>query len=267
MFSIGYKATKPEYRASFGEEISRMKKYKYFGRKTISFWQVKDVDRIWSDMNGLNERIQEILIENKHRLKPKSSMKSSHFPNYALRCYMVGPDEDHANPHAVILCECKDFGSKSREVILEHGILSDVGWGRAFLHLTTRVQRPMEEEDDMLHALSDSTYEPRHGELGSQVLCASLQLPASPTGVGIRTSTRNSSSKFATLGGILTIDGKLYGITVAHIFDESGSHGMISEEELPFDLSELDIYEGIAPQLSALFQGLYYNDFRIKLLS
>lgn len=145
MFSIGYKPTKPEHRASLGQEVFRMRKYKFLGHK-VTFWQVKDiVDEIWSDSNGLNQRIQEILVENKRRLKPKSSKKSSNFPLYVLRCYTVRPDEDHATPHPVILSDCKYLSSKSREVILEHGVLSDIGWGRAFLHLTSTVHRLMDE--------------------------------------------------------------------------------------------------------------------------
>lgn len=55
MFSIGYKPTNPEYRASLGEEIFCMRKYKYLV-KNVTFWQVKDVvDKIWSDTNGLNQ--------------------------------------------------------------------------------------------------------------------------------------------------------------------------------------------------------------------
>lgn len=107
------------------------------------------MDKIWSNTNGLNQRIQEILVENKHRLKRRSSKESSNFPSYALRCYMVGSDKDHTTPHAVILCDCKHLGSQSRKVILEHGVLSNLGWGRAFIHLTTRVQRLMEEDVDV----------------------------------------------------------------------------------------------------------------------
>lgn len=144
---------------------------------------------------------------------------------------MVGSDKDHATPHAVILCDCKHLGSQSRKVILEHGVLSNVGWGRAFIHLTTWVQRLMEEDVDMLQAMPSSTYA-RDEDPDFHILCASLRIPTSPTGVGIRTLTQNSLSNSATLGGILRIDNTLYGITVGHMFEESRSHGMTLEEEL-----------------------------------
>lgn len=116
----------------------------------------------------------------------------------------------------------------------------------------------------MLHAMPSSTYA-RDEDPDFHILCASLRIPASPTGIGIRTLTQNSLSNSATVGGILRIDNTLYGITVGHMFEESRIHGMTLEEELTFDLSELDIYEDNAPQFSAASQGLYYRDLHIEI--
>jgi hypothetical protein len=121
----------------------------------------------------------------------------------------------------------------------------------------------MEGDDDILHTMSGN-YTPRDAEVDSRVLCASLNLPTSPMGVGIIAQSRDFSNA-STLGGLLKVDDAMYGLSVAHIFEKGQRHSMTakrdpsqaatSDEDFSIELFELDIYEGAAPETSGASEG------------
>jgi hypothetical protein len=176
---------------------------------------------------------------------------------------MVGPDKDHATPHAAIICDDSFFGNKARNAILEHGVLRQVGWGRACSHFPMGIFPLMEGDGDIVHTISGN-YTPRDAKANFSVLCASLSLPASPMGVGIIAQSREFSNT-STLGGLLEVDHATYGLSVAHIFEKGQchsittkiepSHGATSDEDFSFELFELDIYEVAAPETSGASEG------------
>src|SRR5204863_4871805 len=119
---------------SFGSFVCKLKKW--------NLWNVAgEVNRIWS--NELYHRILDLLKDNEDKLRPPRSTENAKEPNFALRCYMVGVDRGHANPHAAIVCGEKYFSKEARRIVLQHRILQEVGWGRAFLCLQANIERPV----------------------------------------------------------------------------------------------------------------------------
>ncbi|KAL3472852.1 hypothetical protein BJX99DRAFT_208325 [Aspergillus californicus] len=276
MSSFSYKVTTPKYQDSLGSEVHSRRTLMSLGRRVI-FWEaIGSVNREWSateKSGGLCCRINEILFNGRNRLYPPRSKVSANSPPYNVGCFMVGPDQDHATPHVAIICDDSYFGNKARKVILEHGVLRQVGWGRACLHFPTGVFPLMEGDDDILHTMPGH-YTPRDAEADFRILCASLNLPVSPMGVGIIAQSQ-AFSNTSTLGGLLKVDDAMYGLSVAHIFEKGqchnitaegeSSHDASSDKESTFELFELDIYEVAAPETSGASEGLDFQSQNIGL--
>ena len=114
---------------------------------------------------------------------------------------MLGRDQPSAGPTVVIAHGVPRILKRTMRVIDRHKILKERGFEL----------RGCPKCD--LHLLTDAS----SAQLTQYVDGASLNLPLSLCGAEVAVG---NPARYATLGGILTIAGELYAITVAHVFTE-----------------------------------------------
>ena len=154
---------------------------------------------------------------------------------------MVGLTQDRASPHVAILCKEKWFCTQVRQVILESGLLQDRGWvGCIRLPFEIRqngATSPAPKSTIELPASQESTTFRR-----GQHNVAISYYPESTSGLRIAISGFNGYVRMATLGGIVEIDGGLFGLSVSHVFSaQTPSYdGTSSEHESEAEFFVLD---------------------------
>jgi hypothetical protein len=223
------KRTNACHTACFGNLIGKSGRW--------SFWHIiGEINNIWTDK--VQPSIIQILKHNQHRLCPQSLSLGAREPIFALRCYMVGKDQNHAAPHVAMICSDTTFSKAAQKVVLEHSILKDVGWGRAFILLRNHIQQPMKiAESSNLNRMD--------------VFISNGDFTQLRSGSAIVTAEGRKS----TLGGFLMIQTQEEGeivercmaLTVAHVFQEQTNHQQFVEHGIELvDELDLDIYEDVA---------------------
>ena len=159
---------------------------------------------------------------------------------------MVGLTQDRASPHVAILCKEKWFLTQARQVVLESGLLQDRGWVGC-------IRLPFEIRQN-----GDTSPAPR-GTVGLPTSHESTILRRDQhnvaisydseitSGLRIAISGFNGYVRMATLGGVIEIDGALFGLSVSHVFsaqipsyDETSSEHESDVESLVLDEEDLD---------------------------
>ena len=159
---------------------------------------------------------------------------------------MVGLTQDRASPHVAILCKEKWFRTQARQVILESGLLQDRGWvGCIRLPFEIRqngATSPAPKSTVGSPASQESTIIMRD----QHNVAISYDLE-SIGGLRIAISGFNGYVRMATLGGIIEINGALFGLSVSHVFSAQAPsyHGTSSVHEsdtafLVLDEDDLD---------------------------
>jgi hypothetical protein len=137
-------------------------------------------------------------------------------------CWMTGYNKACSRPTVVICCNIKGILKKSMRVILRDGRLKKVGF--ELMGLATG-------------DLKLATMTQGHGvRLTSTAEADALGTPRNLCGAGI---VVDGSSRRATIGGVIIIDGKYYGLTVAHALTD-GNTIDVGPEILKTDLQFLD---------------------------
>jgi hypothetical protein len=229
-----FRRTKEEYRNSFGTQVHSYSFALSFGE--CLFWRVvHEVEHIWK--SSIQPQIVELLKDKRPELRPSTAPSTAQEPHFALKCYMIGPNTGHAHPHVLIICREKFLRDKVRHIVLNHGLLRRVGWGKAILAYEAEIEQP-------------AGASPLNENLTTQnqdehiVYSINKQLPQNLCGTGIEIRIGTPPWRTATMGGIIEIDGKYYGLTVAHVFQAKPIEpSQISPAALPFDESDLDLYE------------------------
>ena len=130
---------------------------------------------------------------------------------------MVGLTQDRASPHVAILCKEKWFRTQARQVILESGLLQDRGWvgciGLPFEIRQNGATSPAPKSTVGLPRFQESTISRR-----DQHNVAISYYPESTSGLRIAISGFDGYVCMATLGGIIEINGALFGLSVSHVF-------------------------------------------------
>ena len=165
---------------------------------------------------------------------------------------MVGLSQDRASPHVAILCKEKWFCTQARHIILDSGLLQDRGWVGCIRLLydirqngVTSPQVGPNRTFGASESLKYSSPSERNqhnvaisiGEEGTKILC----------GRRIAVPGVNGYVRMATLGGIIEINGKFFGLSVSHAFsaevssfDETESGGECDTESFVLDQDDLD---------------------------
>ena len=159
---------------------------------------------------------------------------------------MVGLNQDRASPHVAILCKEKWFRTQARQVILESGLLQDRGWvGCIRLPFEIRQNGATSPAPKSTFGLPASQ-EPTIFKRDQHNVAISYD-PESTSGLRIAISGFNGYVRMATLGGIIEINGALFGLTVSHVFsaqtpsyDEASSEHESDTELFALDGDDLD---------------------------
>ena len=228
---INTKRTKPEYRNSFDSLACTVGPYK--------LWNiVNEVSNTFN--NDLHPQLRMHLNDKRSSIRPPRHYRGPREPRNALRCYMVGWTQDHASPHVAILCKEKWFRTQARHIILESGILQDRGWVGC-IKLPYEIRQngatspaPRETVEDPAFQKSASSRQHQHN-------VAISYCPESTNGLRIAISTYNGYVRIATIGGVIEIDGVLFGLSVSHVFSAVLSYdGTDGESESDTELYVLD---------------------------
>ena len=226
-------------------------------------WNVVDkVDQIWSE---LEVQIVELLQAKASEVRPPRKYRGPKYPCHVLRCYMVGLDQAYASPHVATFCDQQWLCTQVRDIILTSGLLQERGWA-GFLKLRAEIRQPGGTVSDQPAGLgspgglwSDPTYAAEYGEkkLGENSVAVSLPsdtLPKTLCGIRIAVCGANGLVNVATLGGIIEVDGELYGLTISHPFlfttlssGNSESEADIDSESSIFDFDEDDPDPSVRP--------------------
>lgn len=228
------RSTKAEYRNSFGTQVCSYPFALSFG--DCFFWRIlNEVENIWK--SSIQPQIVELLKDRRSELRPSTTPSTAQEPHFALKCYMIGPNTGHAHPHVLIICRERFFGDKVRRIVLGHGLLSRVGWGKAIFAFQAEIEQPAgaSPSNENLTVLNQEEH---------IVYSINKQLPQNLCGTGIEIRIGTPPWRTATIGGMIEIDEKFYGLTIAHVFQANPIEpSQFSPEASPFDESDLDLYE------------------------
>lgn len=122
--------TDPKYAASFGAEA--FERSSKSGLK-LTGWRVTDVvQRIWGKLEG---SLASLVLEKRHewedarpQCQPGQKLSGSHIPLYLLRCFLLGPDKEHATPHVAILCNTGWFRKAVGKIFTKSALLVPDGF-------------------------------------------------------------------------------------------------------------------------------------------
>lgn len=212
-----WRRTKPEYEDSFGH-------FQFRYDDEYNFWHVQG--KAEEDWNTVGRQIGELLESRKSELPDRYHL---------VLPFMVGKDYRHAHPHAIIFCSNSIFLTRARALILESQVLGTAGWGRACIKFHGSLQR------SALTSASTWAVDTEQND-GAQVYYASKPM-AGPHGAAIKTKL-GAQWRQATLGGVVMVGSKHYGLTVAHLFEEDAAQDVEDNTlNLLFDSTDLDVFE------------------------
>lgn len=183
-----------------------------------------DQDRSWKFNNGsawdsigpvqdewnkfIYPRAIKPLLQDNTRMVYKNVKKQT---PYSVCCWMIGKEWHSSHPAAIIICGNKRVTKNAVKLIEGHGELGRT-WGFRVYGYESKISITMgtsanENDDD------------------SPPLCA---ISGTRFAVGGRDFI---STRMATLGGSIEIDGDFFGVTVAHPFLESPPEGLSDDDE------------------------------------
>ena len=267
--------TKAEFSDCFGEPLDKLQ----FGK--LQMWDIiGPLRQQWSDR--VAPMLHEVLRSNWTRLLKSQSFEET--PKYVLRCYLLGWSKSHAAPHVIFLCSLgqTSFSKTARKIVLEHKLLTSIGWGPSFTCLRLRcgvrqfmqrqrqpsgLEKPKSGSGKYSGESLEEKWRP-NGLLvqhlhGIQIFGAADTWPNNVCGLRFATP----SQQRATIGGAVEVDGKYYGLSVAHVFghdvhetypeitaaqqNESQTPDSLEDEFLVYDQETIDLIEKVSASYGA----------------
>jgi hypothetical protein len=200
---IVVKPTNARFKDSFGDQLSNI--------SNRSRWVlIGSANTLWHDK--IRPFIDELLRENGAEILKGWSVGD---PATIRHCWMVGYNKDFSHPTVVICCNIKGILKRSMKVIIEDGQLKREGF--ELKGLLTR----------------DLTLTQGRGVR----LASAFEVENTPRGLCGAGITIDGSSRHATIGGVIIIDGKYFGLTVAHAFvdrNTSSEQWEVPETDMQF---------------------------------
>ncbi|KAG7008564.1 hypothetical protein G7Y79_00005g017050 [Physcia stellaris] len=198
---VSTKTTRPEFRQSFGNELSPI------GGQCR--WVIKGYAlELWQD---LTRRVDELLHEKQGVIYRRFSKRDQPITRH---CWMLGPSMDCAHPTAVILCNESVLLKRIMRIILEHNFLGEKGFD---LKGIPACNVRLLWDPDAVTPLKNPTisYTGRSSEAKGHdpdkypcFICSSGMI-------------HHDSGRSATLGGVLQVDGTTFGLTAGHILNNA----------------------------------------------
>ena len=159
---------------------------------------------------------------------------------------MVGLNQDRASPHVAILCKERWFCTQARQIILNSRLLQDRGW-LGCIRLPYEIRQNGATSPAPQSAVGSPPFQESTSPKRNLHNVAISHHPESTSGLRIAIPGLNGYVRMATLGGIIEINGELYGLSVSHAFatqtpnyDGSSSEHEADTESFVFDQADLD---------------------------
>ncbi|KEZ41458.1 hypothetical protein SAPIO_CDS7599 [Scedosporium apiospermum] len=235
--------TNPKYAHSFGTVA--FERSSSSGLRLIGWRAVDVVQQIWEKLVG---SLKSLIGETRDtweawrpRCRRGEQRSGSDVPLYVLRCFLLGPDQAHATPHAAILCDTPWFRKAIGSVFIKSGLLLPAGF-KCF-GLPDRV--------DLYMAPAGSVWGSSHS--GPRPLIRlndfDIRTPAqyqSTNGLSIEILLDSTIVGSATIGGVVEIGKSTFGMTVRHTFrdpNEDTDWPELDDHDSDTHDCEIDLFE------------------------
>jgi hypothetical protein len=200
-----FKETDAALRGCFGDEAFRMPA----GFGTLIGWRTTgDLART---ATRICDTLYKLIAEKRSEWQSRRPKGQNSFqdPFYALECFLLGVAKSHASPHITIICEVEWLSKSLKDIIVGSKLLrAHPGW-RCFrlpfrLSTTASSDAGGDETFDRFEV-----YSYRNGPAESF------------NGLPVQICDGSKLVGRTSIGGLVTIDGVLYGLTVGHAFRSS----------------------------------------------
>lgn len=174
---------------SFGTQLSDL-----YGQNRWAL--IGRAEKLWND--NVSPLIEALVLEKWEKIHKKCRTSPATILHH---CWMIGRDKTHAWPTVVVCCTIKDIIDRTAKVIANNKRVKEFGFklmGVLTSELTLRTSA-----EEMFVRL------PRN------------DLRGRPWNLCGRHIWVNNSARQATIGGVITADGRCFGLTVAHAFFEA----------------------------------------------
>lgn len=205
-------ATKERFQHSFGAQLSDLGGR---SRWILAGFALQD----WQE--DLRERLGELLHETEGEIYKGWSIRDT---SMACHCWMLGYERLCAYPTVVVSCNIPAILKRTMRIILRHGIVKSKGFELKGLPGCDLRLLTMAMSDHPKVRLTNDNGKSLGGSL--KTLCG--------TGIVVEGSDRP-----ATLGGVIIVGNKYYGLTVAHMLYGSGA----TSEEPKVIKQETQLYD------------------------
>jgi len=251
------KKTDPKYRDSFGRRS--FERRTSFG--TLVGWRATGrAEQVWTH---LRESLVSLIQDKRDqwevkRAKSKPLEVGPAEPLFLLQCFLLGVDKEHATPHVCILCDIKWFSAAVRDIIVDSQLLSTNGWGCIRLPYTVALLGS--GQDDAF----DRSWGSRSEALAEyQVFACSDDLASGYlNGVPIEIKRGGTMVGKACIGGVISSGEEVFGLTVAHVFEDQHRiqpHSPAEADERLVDIDE-DELEIFGSGDDAISSGSFFSD-------
>lgn len=207
----------PSFRLSLRDRLSSIPPLKpeYFGDEIANEcaqsqgWTIWDLAgkllEIWN--TDIHPRVKEILCENRNEL----CRKARNPPVAGLHGWITGKSKVTACPTILIVCRDKHYRKVAKSLIRDGGLIDlliEDNIYFKFMALPSLIKRPAGSWDNR------------------NVYSSSRKIGKSIIGLPIRVLSPNEKQiSQSRVGGLVLVDGKPYGMTVAHVFEDPDKLG------------------------------------------
>jgi hypothetical protein len=238
-----FAATEPKYTDCFGPIVFTRE---HKSGMTLTGWRVTNLAlRQWEK---LEVSLVSLISESRQRIecmrplyRPNDPLRTNRFPSFMLRCFMLGPNLEHAAPYVAILCSEGWFRKSVKRVITKSGLLNADGFkcfglpDKPELYMAWTGMPGVENGPQELVNFKDFKI---RGPIN----------PENSNGEPIEIVFDGKVMGRATIGGVVEAAGYRLGMTVRHAFQYPSDHfeNKITTTEKRFietDECEIDLFD------------------------
>ncbi|KAM7206006.1 hypothetical protein V8F33_000836 [Rhypophila sp. PSN 637] len=221
--------TNPIYANSFGAQA--FERTTAYGSEIIGWRVTGKAQQRWE---RLEPSLLSLLVSKREVLYSKRPPGIIMDPPCALRCFILGPDKDHATPYATVLCGMSWLRKAMGELIKKSGLLIPDGFKCCGLPdkpelyggMVSKVNHPErpiitgKSDDKLFGERSQNKQPPDYRAIrpleGFDM--RSIPEPGSASGRPVEIYHNDNPIGGATIGGVIRIDDRRFEMTVRHVF-------------------------------------------------
>lgn len=223
-----FKKTDPDHKACFGDQHFSLSTS--FGK--IFGWRI--IGDLHAEAYKLEQTLQKILAEKPpcwQNCRPGPRSNSLFEPAYSLQSFLIGPDKSHASPHLTIVTSDQWVAKELKAFIIQTQMLYS-RWGCFRLPAQVTLTSTVSAFQN-----SAETDEPRK-ENGMYDICIpGDEVPSNLNGVLVEVWKGEHFISKATIGGFLSVGGRILALSTAHSFSPGQP---ITADTFQIDESDLE---------------------------